>query len=131
MKIHGLRILHWNKGNSLFKNKIDDINFILDKYSQNVVSILEANYENIDRTNILDYIIETNDMGVGHDTSRQILLILSTIEYTQTYDYIDKYIAAIVIKTRLANRQTVTLIAHYRQWTLPLTPTDAQYDKQT
>ena len=68
---------------------------------------------------------------VGHDTSRQILLIHSTIEYTQTYDYIDNYIAAIVIKIKLANRQNVTLIAHYRQWTLPLTPTDLQYNRQT
>ena len=95
------------------------------------MSISEANYDNIDKTNIPDYIIETNDIGVRHDTSGQILLINSTIEYTRTYDYIDNYIAAIVIKIKLANRQNVTLIAHYRQWTLPLTPTDAQYNRQT
>ena len=96
-----------------------------------IVSLSEANYNNIDRINIPQYNIETNDLGVGHGVSRQILLIHKTIEYTRTYDYIDKYIAAIVIKIRLANRQTVTLISHYRQWTLPMTPTDIQYNKQT
>ena len=63
---------------------------------------------------------------MGHDVSRQILLVHNSIQYTRTHDYIDKYIAAIVIKIKLANRQTQTLISHYRQWTLPMTPTDIQ-----
>ena len=43
IKMHGLKILHWNKVNSLFNNKIDDIKFILDKYSPHIFSISEAN----------------------------------------------------------------------------------------
>ena len=51
IKIHSLKILHWNKGNSLFINKIDDINFILDKYKphlcqfQKLTMIIYNNYE--------------------------------------------------------------------------------------
>ena len=126
IKIHSLKILHWNKGNSLFKNKINNIYFILDKYKPHIMSISEANYDNIDRTDIPDYRIETNDIGVGHDISRQILLIHNTIDYTRTYDNIEKYIAAIVVHIKLANKQKATLIAHYRQWTIPVTPDDIQ-----
>ena len=68
---------------------------------------------------------------MGHDISRQILLIHNNIDYKRTYDHIDKYIAAIVVNINLANKQKVTLVAHYRQWTLPVTPTDIQYNKQT
>ena len=50
IKLHNLKILHWNKGNSLFNNKNDDIYFILDKYKPHIMSISEANYNNIDRT---------------------------------------------------------------------------------
>lgn len=67
IKIHSLKILHWNKGNSLLKNKIDDINFILDKYKPHVISISEANYDNLEQLQISEYKVETNGLGVGHD----------------------------------------------------------------
>ena len=59
------------------------------------------------------------------------LLIHNTIEYTRRHDCIDKYIAAIVIQVKLANRHNVTLIAHYRQWKLPLVLTDTKFNTQT
>ena len=119
------------QGNSLFNDNLDDIRYVLDKYKPHIMSISEANYDNNDRIQIPDYNIETNDLGVGHDISRQILLVHNTIEYTWTYDNIDRYLAIIVIKVKLANRQNVTVISHYRQWTLPMTPTDLQYNRQT
>ena len=68
---------------------------------------------------------------MGHDISRQILLIHNTIDYTRKYDNVDKYIVAIVANIRLANKNNDTIIAHYRQWTIPVTPTDLQYNRQT
>ena len=79
IKIPRLKILHWNKGNCLFKNKLDDLYFVLDKYKPHIVSLSEVNYENNDRILIPDYRIETNDLGVGHNISRQLLLIQLTI----------------------------------------------------
>ena len=46
IKINRLKILHWNKGNSLFKNKLDDIYFVLDKFQPHIMSISKANYDN-------------------------------------------------------------------------------------
>ena len=79
------------------------------------MSISEANYDNIDRTLIKGYRIETNDLGIGYDTSRQLLLIQDTIDYTRQYDYVDKYIAAIVVNIKLAKRNNLTIVAHYRK----------------
>ena len=105
--------------------------FVLDKFRPHIVSISEANYDNIDRINIPDYRIETNDLGVGHNISRQLLLIHNTIDYTWTYDCVDNYIAAIVVNIKLAKKNKVTLIAHYRQWNIPMTPIDLRYNTQT
>ena len=102
--------------------------FTVHYYTPHVISISDANYDNFDKVKTKNYRIETNDLGVGHNISRQILLINNLIDYTRTYDNIDRYIAAIVIHINLADKQNVTLIAHYRQWTIPVTPTDVQYN---
>ena len=78
IKIPRLKILHWNKGNCLFKNKLDDLYFVLDKYKPHIVSLSETKYDNNDRILIPDR-IEANDLGVGHNISRQLLSIQLTI----------------------------------------------------
>ena len=40
-----LNILHWNKGNTLFTNKITHIDQIMDKYRPHIISLCEANIE--------------------------------------------------------------------------------------
>merc|ERR1711867_422374 len=40
-----LNILHWNKGNTLFTNKITHIDQIMDKYKPHIISLCEANIE--------------------------------------------------------------------------------------
>ena len=84
IKIPRLKILYWNKGNCLFKNKLDDLYFVLDKYKPHIVSLSEATYDNNDRILILDYRIEANDIGVRHNISRQLLLIQLTIHRHMT-----------------------------------------------
>ena len=37
-----LNVLHWNKGNTLFKNKITQIDQIMDKYKPHIISLCEA-----------------------------------------------------------------------------------------
>ena len=53
-----LSIFHWNKGNSLFVNKIDDIHFILDKYRPKVLSISEANFDTLNPIKFNVYKVE-------------------------------------------------------------------------
>ena len=40
-----LNILHWNKGNTLFTNKITHIDQIMDKYRPHIISLCKANIE--------------------------------------------------------------------------------------
>ena len=41
----GIKLVHINKGNSNFENKIDDINLLLDTFKPNILSIQEANFD--------------------------------------------------------------------------------------
>ena len=84
--------------------------FFLDKYKPHIVSLSEAKYDNNDK------------ILIG------LMLIL---DYTWTYDNIDKYIAIIVISIKLANKNKVTLIGYYRQWNILMTPDDTRYKGQT
>ena len=38
---------------------------------------------------------------------------------------------AIVVNVKLATKNNVTIIAYYRQWKIPVTPTNIQNDNQT
>ena len=54
IKYNNIKIAHFNKGNSKFDNKINDIHYIIDKHKLLIFSISEANYCNINKTQISD-----------------------------------------------------------------------------
>ena len=83
IKHNNIKIAHFNKGNSKFDNKIDDIHYIIDKHKPLIFSISEANYCNTNKTIICDYNIEACDFKIGYHTSRQILLIHNSLTYTR------------------------------------------------
>ena len=83
IKHNNIKIAHFNKGNSKFDNKIDDIHYIIDKHKPLIFSISEANYCNTNKTIICGYNIETCDFKIGYHTSRQILLIHNSLTYTR------------------------------------------------
>ena len=41
-KQESIKVMHWNKGPSLFKNKIDHLKIIIDKYKPHIISISET-----------------------------------------------------------------------------------------
>ena len=104
--------MHWNKGHGFFKNKIHDIYYVLEKYKPHMMSISEANYDNVEKMKIKDYSVEHNDLGKGHKISRQILLVHNTIEYTRKCELETKYIAAIVINVKLATKSNMSIISY-------------------
>ena len=114
-----IKIMHWNKGNSLFSNKVDDLYFLIDKYKPHFISLSEANYNNMDGEQIRGYSVEMNDLGIGYKISRVVTLIHSTLNYTRRKDLEQNYLAAIVCDVKLSNKSNFTIISHYRQWNLP------------
>ena len=51
-------LLHWNKGNSYFHSKIDDIYYAIDLNKPDIFSIAEANYFFQENVKISEYNIE-------------------------------------------------------------------------
>ena len=86
---------------------MDDTHYIIDKYKPLVFPKSEANYCN------------TNKPVVGFHTSRQILLIHNSLTYTRRYDLEKLHIALIICDTKLNEKNTITIAAYYRQWSLP------------
>ena len=50
MKSTNIKIAHFNKGNSKFENKLNDIHYIIDTHKPLFFSISKANYCNISKT---------------------------------------------------------------------------------
>ena len=119
IKYNNIKIAHFNKGNSKFDNKIDDIHYIIDKHKPLIFSISEANYCNINKTQISDYNIEVCDFKIGYHTSRQVLLIHNSLTYTRRHDLEKPYIALIICDIKINKKDTLTIAAYYRQWSLP------------
>ena len=70
-----ISLFSWNKGNSTFGNKRDDILIMIDRFKPDIFAIHEANF-NISRDkNFENYNIEYNMIAKGYNISRTILLI--------------------------------------------------------
>lgn len=119
IKSNSIKFAHINKGNSNFVNKIDDIHHMIDKHKPLIMSISEANYDNLNKITINDYNIETNDFKVNYHTSRQILLIHKMIDYTRRLDLERPFLAMIICDIKINKTSKITVIAHYRQWSIP------------
>ena len=65
----------WNKGNSSFKTKRDDILITLERYKPDVFAIHEANFHIYQDKGFDNYSVECNTLTKGHKIARTILLI--------------------------------------------------------
>ena len=79
-----LNLLHLNKGNSNFENKMDEIKNVLQTHKPDIMTIAEANL-NLSKCNILtnfpDHNVEVNKMSKIISNSRNILIINKNISY--------------------------------------------------
>ena len=119
IKLTNIKIAHFNKGNSKFENKLDDIHYIIDTHKPLIFSISEANYCNLNKTIIDGYNIETCDFKIGYHTSRQILMIHNSLTYTRQTDLEKPHLALILCDIKLNKTDKLTIAAYYRQWSLP------------
>ena len=116
---NSLKILHWNKGSSLFRNKIYHLKIVFDKYKPNVVSLSEANYDiclNQNNHYFLDYFVEFTDQKDNINMSRQILLIDKRLNYTRLGDLESKHDCTVWIEIKLQCKKSILFCGGYRQW---------------
>ena len=82
VKTFGLKLYHFNKGNSHFRNKIDQLQVEIQKYKPDVISLSEANiYKNdtlyINQFPDFDFVFDQYWDTLGW--SRQIIMIKKTL----------------------------------------------------
>ena len=76
-----LKFYHWNKGNSNFCNKVDDIHFIIHQFSPDFLSISEANHDIYSKLHFKGYRIESNRLHINNNIAWSVVLIRDTISY--------------------------------------------------
>ena len=114
VKVPTLRYLHWNKGCSNFKNKLDDIKIIIDKFRPHIFSIVEANYDLNDRITIQGYSIEADNMMSNNKLARTIILIDNQINYDRLTQYDSKGISCVWLKLEIGSKNNPIVMAGYR-----------------
>ena len=97
-----LNVLHWNKGNTLFTNKITHIDQIMDKYRPHIISLCEGNIEKMVNKTLndtyKDYKIEHTKMSSTTNNSRNAILIKNDLVYTHRYDLEDDITSTVWIE---------------------------------
>ena len=68
-------MISWNKGNSNFKTKKNDILVTINRYQPDIFAIQEANYRSKNDGHIFGYNVEYNTLIDSYDISRTILLL--------------------------------------------------------
>ena len=119
---NGLKLLHFNKGNSNFDTKIDKIKNIINDHKPHIMNLAEANFK-ILNSNIngifTGYNIETNKMANLTGISRNILIINNTIAYKRRFDLESTNTCTIWIQIKIKGNKPLLLMGGYRQWRLP------------
>ena len=112
-------LFSWNKGNSTFGNKRNDILVTIDRYKPDIFAIHEANFD-IKRDRGFDnYNIENNTILKGYNISRTILLIKKGISYKRRKDFENDYISSVWVQIILSKRVSTFICSYYSQWSLP------------
>ena len=100
-----LSLAHWNKGRSLFHNKINDIDPILATHKPHIFSICKANADKITNdtpfNKYADYNIEHTNMSSITTHSRNIILIKDDIIYKRQDDLEDDTTSTIWLEVKL------------------------------
>ena len=114
-----ITLFSWNKGNSTFGNKRDDILVTIDRYKPDIFASHEANFDIKRDKNFDNYNIEYNTIIKGYNISRTILLIKKVILYKRRKDFENDYISSVWVQIILSKRVSTFICSYYRQWSLP------------
>ena len=114
-----LSLYTWNKGNSCFKNRRNDILVTLERYKPDVFTIHEANFDILNDRGFSNYNIEANTLCRGNSIARTIVLIKNTIAYKRRYDLENDYISSVWLQIIISKKVSTFISSYYRQWSLP------------
>ena len=84
-----IKVVFWNKGNSDFQSKKDEIELIIDKHNPLVMGVLEANISqnvHLPSVQIDGYILEREVPPDDSSRTRTALFIKNDVKYIRRYD---------------------------------------------
>lgn len=116
-----IRIMQWNKGNSLIKNTINEIRDMIEEHKPEVFIINEFNLnkdEDVNITNIDGYKLEVDNLMEKFDVNRTAMYIKNNINYTRVKEVECENESVITIKIGYKNKRKIILTGYYRQWTI-------------
>ena len=113
-----LKVVHWNLGSKLWRNKREEIELLLGQYRPDLCFITEANMwkdtEHYDRE-IMDHkLIYPNTMDTM-DHSRIILIVKQEVEVTVLNQYMDGATASIWVKIGTSKKNSLIIGGLYRE----------------
>ena len=104
-----LSLYTWNKGNSIFRNRRNDIEVTLERYKPDIFTIHEANFNTLTDRGFHNYNIEANTLYKGNTIARTIVLIKDTIAYKRRTDLENDYISSVWVQV-IISKKVSTLV---------------------
>ena len=114
-----LSLFTWNKGNSTFSNRRNDIEVTIARYKPDIFTIHEANFNILHDRGFENYKIEANTLCRGNKVARTIVLIKDTLAYKRRKDLENDYISSVWIQVIISKKVSLLVSSYYRQWSLP------------
>ena len=114
-----LSLFTWNKGNSTFSNRRNDIEVTIARYKPDIFTIHEANFNILNDRGFENYKIEANTLCKGYKVARTIVLIKDTLAYKRRKDLENDYISSVWIQVIISKKVSLLVSSYYRQWSLP------------
>ena len=120
-KQQGIKIMHWNKGSSLLKNKMDEIMSLIDQHRPHILGLSEANFHNNeDRSavKIPEYELITcptiNNPNIK--VSRVVVYVHNSVVIKPRPDLMNDQVSAIWLEVGLPHKRKFILCNVYREW---------------
>ena len=116
----GIKLVHWNKGPSFLKNKMDDIETIIANHHPHVLGLSEANLggdHDLALVQQVDYDLHqcptiNNPIGM----SRVVVYTHKSLIVKRRGDLEDLSISAIWLEVGLPNKKKILVCQGYREW---------------
>ena len=117
----GIKLCHWNAGNSHLRNKMDSIENVVKKYSPHIIGISEANLlknHDISEVQIAEYelITSTTMDNISLQYSRVVVYKHSSIISKVRKDLMSPDFSSIWLECGLPNKRKFLVCNLYREW---------------
>lgn len=97
-------LLTWNKGNSSYSNKRDDISITLERHRPDFFTIHEANYNVLKDKGFSGYNLKYNTLYINSVISRTMLLVKKGINFKRRYDLDNSIIPSIWLQVYISKK---------------------------